>query len=211
MLDQIPKYEIHRNFFSDDLADRLLEYALANEGSFYETNVRSGSDHSVRVSRGLRNLGAMGPEIDGIVRALVPEFSAGLGISRFDVSRVELELVAHGDGAFYKRHVDTLTGEPDDRGKHDRVVSGVYYFHAMPKGFSGGALRLSPLRAGGELFEDVQPEHNSFVVFPSFAAHEVMRVSCPSGAFRDSRFAINCWMCRAATPARAPARAAGTE
>jgi Rps23 Pro-64 3,4-dihydroxylase Tpa1-like proline 4-hydroxylase len=42
-------------------------------------------------------------------------------------------------------------------------------------------------------FHDVEPLHNSLVVFPAWLPHEVLKVSCPSGRFADSRFAINCW------------------
>ena len=108
--------------------------------------------------------------------------------------KLELQLVAHHDGAFYKRHIDTQTAS--DR-KNIRVLSGVYYFHAEPKPFSGGALRLYAI--GGDDatdFVDIEPQRNSLLVFPSWAPHEVRTVSCPSKQFSDSRFAINCWIHR---------------
>jgi SM-20-related protein len=46
----------------------------------------------------------------------------------------------------------------------------------------------------GQTFIDIEPVHNSLLVFPSWAPHEVMPVSCPSQRFMDSRFAINCWV-----------------
>ena len=61
---------------------------------------------------------------------------------------VELELVAHNDGAFYARHIDTATGEDSNQ---VRVLSGVYYFHAKPKAFTGGALRLFAIRGPTEV------------------------------------------------------------
>jgi Rps23 Pro-64 3,4-dihydroxylase Tpa1-like proline 4-hydroxylase len=73
-----------------------------------------------------------------------------------------------------------------------RTVSGVYYFYRQPKAFDGGELRLYAF--GEEAFVDIEPSENAFVAFPSFAAHEVLPVTCPSGAFEDSRFSVNCWL-----------------
>jgi Rps23 Pro-64 3,4-dihydroxylase Tpa1-like proline 4-hydroxylase len=103
---------------------------------------------------------------------------------------VELELVAHGDGAFYRRHIDTQTATERS---HIRVLSGVYYFHRQPKRFTGGALRLYAI-GDPQRFTDIEPTHNTLVVFPAWAPHEVQPVRCPSGQFMDSRFAINCWL-----------------
>jgi SM-20-related protein len=102
--------------------------------------------------------------------------------------------VAHNDGAFYKRHIDT-------RGTSAlgsiRVPSGVYYFHSQPKAYTGGALRLHAIAdPQTRRFVDVEPAHDSLVVFPAWAPHEVMPISCPSKRFIDSRFAVNCWVYR---------------
>ena len=122
------------------------------------------------------------------------DFVAKLRTAPVDAPKLETQLVAHNDGAFYSRHIDTqMIGRHD----HIRVLSGVYYFHAKPKAFTGGALRLYSIGNGeGRTFVDIEPEHNSLVVFPSWAPHEVMPVSCPSKRFVDSRFAINCWIHR---------------
>jgi SM-20-related protein len=76
---------------------------------------------------------------------------------------------------------------------------------AHGRSLAGGALRLYAI--GGEAdqkFVDIEPLRNSLLMFPSWAPHEVMPVSCPSKRFIDSRFAINCWVHRkkSAAPAR---------
>jgi Rps23 Pro-64 3,4-dihydroxylase Tpa1-like proline 4-hydroxylase len=113
-------------------------------------------------------------------------------------SILELELAAHGDGAFYHAHTDIAVGETRKKrsDKSDRVLSAVYYFYAEPKAFSGGELRLFQL-GENPAFVELQPLQNSLVVFHSWVPHEVRPVSCPSGEFRDYRFAINCWYRRA--------------
>jgi Rps23 Pro-64 3,4-dihydroxylase Tpa1-like proline 4-hydroxylase len=73
------------------------------------------------------------------------------------------------------------------------VLSGVYYFHRRPRAFTGGELRLYAI-GDPDRFVDIEPTHNTLLVFPSWAPHEVRPVSCPTGQFMDSRFAINCWL-----------------
>jgi len=59
---------------------------------------------------------------------------------------LELKLTAHGDGAYFRPHIDMSIG-PDRQPLgatpgEDRLLSAVYYFYAEPKAFSGGQLRL---------------------------------------------------------------------
>lgn len=71
---------------------------------------------------------------------LVPTLTRDLRVPQFEPSEITAELVAHNDGAFFKRHSDRFYGA--ERGAHDRLLTAEYYFHAEPKAFSGGALRL---------------------------------------------------------------------
>src|SRR5262249_22274511 len=123
---------------------------------------------------------------------LAPGFISQMRASAAEDPRLETELVAHGDGSFYKRHVDTQTGHYPDV-KRIRVLSCVYYFNAKPKAFTGGALRLYALGGQEVKFVDIEPVYNSLVTFLAWIPHEVMPISCPSRRFIDSRFAVNCW------------------
>ena len=127
------------------------------------------------------------------ILSLLPDWVEKLRVTAVEAPKLEAELVAHNEGAFYKRHIDTQTASD-----HNllRVLSGVYYFHAEPKAFSGGALRLYAIGGDNARFADIEPARNSLLVFPSWAPHEVMPISCPSKRFIDSRFAINCWVHR---------------
>src|SRR6185437_7892063 len=192
----MPPFHVLPGFLTPAEAAQLLAHAAAKEAAFAATEVgvagRGRVDPSFRVSRGCRDLGEAGPLLEQRLRAIAPELTAELRVTPFEVSGVELQLVAHGDGAFYRRHIDTQTAADV---QHMRALSGVYYAHREPKGFAGGALRLYAI--GDERrFVDVEPVHNALVVFPAWAPHEVMPVSCPSGAFTDSRFAVNCWLCK---------------
>ena len=152
----------------------------------------------------MSDLGPFKQLIEQRVLGLVPEFIAQLGLTPFTPTGVELEAAAHGEGAFYRRHIDLFTAAERNE-EADRLISLVYYFHKDPKSFSGGLLRLYPSPGvAGRLDEpatDVTPEQDLAIAFSSWLPHEILPVSCPSGQFSDSRFAINCWVLRARTPA----------
>ena len=76
-------------------------------------------------------------EVGRRMRELFPALSAHLHSTPFELDELELELVAHGDGAFFGRHIDIFTGADANIGQQ-RILSAVYYFHTQPKGFSGG-------------------------------------------------------------------------
>ena len=117
-----------------------------------------------------------------------------LGIPEFEISHLEYELVAHRDGSFFRRHIDTATQSARENTKSDRVVTAVYYFHDMPKQFTGGELALAPLGPGAPKL--IEPANNRLVAFPSFVPHEVLPVACPVNDFSNARFAVNIWLRR---------------
>ena len=178
-------YRLFENFLEPDRLADLLDFAERHEAEFEPTGVvgqtKPGPDPTIRRSTGLRQLGEFRPLLRARLLALAPALIAELRLTPFDVSKVELELVAHGDGAFYKRHIDTATARDD---AHMRVLSGVYYFHREPRAFSGGALRLYAIGDNAR-FVDIEPVCNALLVFPAWAPHEVMPVKVPSGRFAD--------------------------
>jgi Rps23 Pro-64 3,4-dihydroxylase Tpa1-like proline 4-hydroxylase len=194
----VPPYSLYRNFLDEEMVSNLLEYAVEHETEFENTMIGSGTvDTSFRVSRRLRDFGPLKQEIQSKILNLSTSLIAELRASPFVPSKVEVELVAHGDGAFFKRHIDFMMGRGAEENSQ-RLVSGVYYFYKRPKGFSGGELRLYAhgTTESDARFVDLEPEWNTLIVFPSWALHEVRPVTCPSSSFIDSRFAINCWLHR---------------
>jgi SM-20-related protein len=203
----MPPNLVLRDFLDEATVAGLLDHALAHQTDFLPTQVgKKGIKPNVRLSSGTRDLGNFRSILKTKILGLVPKLIADLRVTPFEAPRLETELVVHGDGAFYKRHIDTQTAHDEDVTRI-RVLSGVYYFYAEPKAFTGGALRLHAIGGNdGENFVDIEPLRNSLLVFPSWAPHEVMPVNCPSKRFIDSRFAINCWVLRpkASIPAAAP-------
>ena len=193
----MPPYIVLRDFLDEATVAELLDYALSRQSDFEPTRLGSKAvDPTIRISTGLRDIGRYRDLLRTKILGLMPDFIAQLRVTPFKPARLETELVAHGDGAFYTRHVDTQVARYDDV-EHIRVLSGVYYFNTEPKAFSGGSFRLHAIGGNPSVdFADIEPIRNSLLVFPSWAPHEVMPVHCPSQRFADSRFAINCWLHR---------------
>jgi SM-20-related protein len=191
----LPPHLVLQNAFEPALVERLLAYAAAREADFLETGIgKNGAvDKTVRRSRKIRDFGPLRDALESAFRTAMPQAICALGLAAFELADLSLELAAHGDGDFYSRHIDTFIGE--HRQSSDRVLTGVYYFHNQPKAFEGGELRLySPLPVDkGGSYTDIEPAHNSLLLFPAWAPHEVRPISCKKGGFAQSRFAINCW------------------
>ncbi len=175
----------------------LFDWTLANEERFMPAQVAGGLiEPRARTALTLRDLGPMATVFADRLRESAPAWTATLRATPFETTGVELELAAHNDGAHFTLHSDTYSSAEPSRG--DRMLSAVYYFHRQPRAFEGGSLRLHRLGASpGDPGLDLAPDDNCLVVFPSWGPHEVMRVSCPSRAFADSRFAVNGWIYRA--------------
>ena len=196
----LPPHSVRHDFLAPELVTQLLAFAQAHAGEFAPAKVGVNADlkvnPAIRISSRLRKFEPLQSQVENLLRPLGPELAAELRVKPFETTFMELELVAHGDGAFYKPHIDLVRGYEGPPLPGIRLISGVYYFHAQPKAFEGGALRL--LELGGaeppdRAFVDIEPVSNSLVFFPSWMPHEVRPVRCASGRFMDSRFAINCW------------------
>ena len=182
--------------------DELLDWVLRREAKLKPATFVGGLyDPERRLSRSLpRSLnGPWQVPLRRRVAELFPDLLRAAKTRPFELVEIDHKLVAYGDGDFIAAHSDTVTGAR--RGSTDRVLAAIYYFHREPKGYSGGELRLYPFGAAGtdcDPFVAVEPRRNSLTVFPAWATHGVTPVSVPSRRYEDSRFAINCWLHRAA-------------
>lgn len=189
------------DFLAPDDHDRLLASALAWEQDFTESGIfdakgESQVDHMTRKSRTLTSgrLEELWGMFDKRLRAMLPVVRQQLGIPWFPLVKVERQLTAHARGGFFVPHVDT--GDARIRG---RRISCVYYFHLLPKRFSGGELKLydtwvTPTGStGAGTYTTLEPIDNSIVFFSSDAFHEVCPVETETEAFADSRFTVTIW------------------
>jgi SM-20-related protein len=193
---RFPPHRIFAGWLGEVGSARLLAYALAAEARFTPTRLaHEGTgrlETLTRQSSVLKDLGAFAEPMRRKAVALQAELETDFGMAHTPPNSTQMEVVAHGDGAFYRPHTDTFTGDQYTPGGRRRLTM-VYYFHREPRCFTGGRLRLFDLGGGQTI--DVEPMHDSLLVFPSTARHEVERVSCPEGAFGDGRFAVNIWLC----------------
>lgn len=191
-------------FFDPQEHCAMLDWTIANRERFRPARIVGNKlEPSHRICETLRDLGPMDAVLKHRFTEILPAILKDTRTEGFRLDSIELELAAHGDGAHFSAHMDTFTSETrrlareEGRVQHDRAISAVYYFYREPKGFSGGELRLHPFDSiggqGGHV--DVAPLQNSIVAFPSWVFHEVRPVRCPSQAFEDFRFAVNCWFC----------------
>lgn len=198
-LQRIPAHVAVADVMPAGLNAEILEWAIANRsllddarigGGQYAPNFRRALTLSLRRSEAAPWRAAASEAIE----ALLPGLFDALNIAPFP-HKIEAALVAYTDGCFVRTHVDTAYG--DAREPTDRVLTAVYYFHREPRGFSGGELRLYPLsspRDAPRPFAELVPVQNGLVAFASWAPHEVLPVSVPSGRWEDSRFAVNFWV-----------------
>jgi Rps23 Pro-64 3,4-dihydroxylase Tpa1-like proline 4-hydroxylase len=123
---------------------------------------------------------------------VLPQVIPRLHLPSFEIGPIEVCIRAYQDGHFFKVHTDaSSSGEYSSR-----IMNFVYYFHKLPRPYSGGELLLfdTDLEAntyamGG--FTRVVPEDNSLIIFPCNFFHSVVPIRCPSQEFEDSRFVIN--------------------
>lgn len=184
-----------KDFLEPEFNREILQYAVEKQHSFTQsktsTRVYHESDAEQIKSATLFDIGVLRTRMEEKITEFLPTMVAQLQISPFKPFKIETEIGAYGDGAFFGHHIDTVTHE---NAKSYRVISAIYYFHSQPKKFSGGELRLHPFPFGNGDDEpkDIIPENNSLVVFPSFAPHEVLPVKAAGLDFKDWRFAVNC-------------------
>lgn len=198
-------YFVRRRGLPDDLVARILDHAAAEESNatpstVYDDDRVESIDPASRIAFDVRAGAALEAAFRSVALDLLPDACAAIGVRPFTPTRFEVSFVAHGDGAFFERHIDTFTGARP-AGESPRLVTFVCYAFREPKRFTGGALRLFDLL--GEQFIDIEPESGMIVAFPSWSLHEVRRVSCPGCAFRDYRFGVNVWVEGRTGPVRA--------
>ena len=128
------------------------------------------------------------------VTRLLDDLWQHLQLNPFDVREKELQLTMHQHGEFFKIHKDS--------GKHKEVesrrVTYVYYFHSVPKRFSGGDLLLfdtDPKENKCSVkYTRIRPLNNSIIFFPSRFYHQVTPVTCESDRMEHGRFTVNGWL-----------------
>jgi len=200
-----------KDFLPSAEATSLRERAIsATREDLLPARVR-GNQLDMRTRRSLTHRGFPAPELLAGIDAVIGQVEKALGVS-CDGTQPSYTLNVHNDGDFYRAHQD-VSSQDAAKGvlAAQRVLTFVYYVHRTPAPFTGGALRVYdsavPLNLRHDRlsqqdcsYRDYPPEHNSVVFFLPSSLHGVLPVTCPSGDYADSRFAINGWLCRSDAP-----------
>ncbi|MEG4148360.1 2OG-Fe(II) oxygenase [Microcoleus sp. Pol12B5] len=195
--DLISRYAQIDNFLTPAEKNKLIKYVLVKESEFVSTSTSTNAE-DYRRSMVLHSFPEFSELMVNRIKAILPDVLKNLNIPSFPLGEIEAQLTMHNDNNFYKLHNDS--GSPDTA---SRFFTYVYYFYREPKAFSGGELQIYDSKiennfyVADETFRTVEPRNNSIVFFLSRYMHEVLRVSCPSKAFADSRFTINGWVRKA--------------
>ena len=129
------------------------------------------------------------------------EICARLRFEEFVVDDVEIQYTVSVDGDHYGMHTDSSRSAASGALK-SRLLTFVYYFHAMPKAFTGGELRVhdtayirdTPMAAGS--FAEIVPQPNTAVFFDAALLHEVLTVQPLEGRLtaESGRRTLNGWL-----------------
>ena len=183
-------------FLSPAEHDLVLETAQEEQGRLKAAMVGDGDAQYKPEQRSswvlCKKLDELVPWFLPRVKDALPGVLPRLQVAPFSLGKIELQMTVHRSGGFYKVHQDT--GNEQSR---DRQVSYVYYFHRVPKRFTGGDLLLydTDVEKGvyATAFTRIEALDNSIVFFPSAYCHKVTTVHCETEAFGDSRFTLNGW------------------
>ena len=100
----------------------------------------------------------------------------------------------HFNEEFYKVHKDS----GKKHGTGTRKITFVYYFHNLPRQFTGGDLLLFDTDLKKNKYIDkstrIEPLNNSVLFFPSDFYHLVTPVLCETDRIENGRFTINGWL-----------------
>ena len=186
------------NFLTPAQQNRLWTQIPAARERFVPAKVgKDDLNHKVRTAwvANRRVVRDVRPWFGPKLRSVLPHIRTRLRMATLHRYRIEMDVTVHLGGEFYKMHRDN-----SEEGKSRlRKLSYIYYFHRQPRRFAGGDLLLydtdpATSRGTATAFTRIEPLHNSLVVFPSDAYHEITPVECDTRDFLDGRFTVNGWV-----------------
>lgn len=106
-----PPYGSISNWLGPETVQRLLDFAQMQRDGFVPTGIGHAEtakiDVNIRRSSRVKDLGDLKKELRTKIREALPAMFQRLGADVFEPGRLEVEMVAHGDGAFFTEHRDT--------------------------------------------------------------------------------------------------------
>lgn len=183
---------VYHNFFTSEenaaLYDAVVNGTLETiDSSIFGEEGYGKINHDARKSKLIQNQETQPFRklIKKRITELLPDITKHLKMEYFEPEKFEIQITAHNHGDFFKPHMDN--------GTHGfkRQISFVYYFHSIPRMFSGGQLLFLRNQPKPLIIE---PDNNTIVFFNSSLLHAVHPVTCPDQKFEHSRFTLNGWV-----------------
>lgn len=116
----------------------------------------------------------------------IPSLCKKLEVETFEIADIDLTFINGLNGHSGNPHTDS--------GYQPYHISLIYYFHKVPKVFSGGKLQFYAFDVQAKdghseqsLFE-IEPADNTLIAFPSETFHGITTVKSDSTNFSDGRF-----------------------
>jgi Rps23 Pro-64 3,4-dihydroxylase Tpa1-like proline 4-hydroxylase len=182
-----------KNFLPQDFHDALIPFADATREKFVPSRVGKNAEYKpdVRQTLELNEAWQDGDRFAGYLRR-IPDLFSRLQFAPFPGVISAIRMRAYADSHFFKAHIDTQPGTSIA----NRVYNFVYFFHRVPKPYTGGELLLfdtdpEAMTFVSSRFTRVIPEDNAIILFPCAFYHSVLPVKCSTREFTDSRFVIN--------------------
>jgi Rps23 Pro-64 3,4-dihydroxylase Tpa1-like proline 4-hydroxylase len=182
-----------RNFLPPDEHAAMLPAVLAapDEDVFQSTVGKNQYNPEMRQSYTVGGLRDLEKSFWTRVAEVLPSVLPNLWVEPFTVGSKEVRIRTYRSGGFFEVHRDNSIPE-----SAARRVSFVYFFHRLPRRYTGGELLMidsSPDSVNYAVtnFTKITPVDNAIIMFPSRFYHAVVPVECASDDPGDARFVVN--------------------
>lgn len=172
-----------------DQRERLQPSCYLTRESGYQT---VSCDHSVRNSYEMPLNAVLRDAYLAQMQTEIPRSLEVFGMAPFVIDRYEVKYLAYSDGGHFGCHYD-------NQGiNHTRTLTFLLYLGQDAPHYRGGEVLLYDRGDEAGRYTRIAPEHNSLLIFPSDAMHEVLPVVLPDGDLSEGRFAVVSWLHRQA-------------
>ena len=171
------------NALPEEMHRALLRHALSQKDAAQQ-------DDGVREL----SLSPMQEAVAQVLRGHVEKSRSKLGMPDSPVTKIRLELYAIGNGKSLPLNKDIQEG-----------LCLLYHFHAQPKSFSGGGIRLFDCRLedhgkrAGDGFRDIEIDDNNLLIFSNNVFSAGLPVFSEKRTFSDRLFALSASICLGAS------------
>ncbi len=193
---RFPPHRILAGWLGEAGSARLLAYTLAAEAQFIPTRLaHEGTgrlETLTRQSSVLKDLGDFARPLRRKALALQAELEADFEMDHTLPNSTQMEVVAHGDGAFYRPHTDTFTGDqytPGAGGVSRWSIISIANRAVSPAGISGSSIWAAARRSMSS------PSTTACWSSPRPPVTKSSTSPVPAARSPTAASAVNIWLC----------------